>query len=72
MAWGIGWEIVAIKFKIWGWPADCCRLSRLSGVPIEELSFIALMTLCVSTTTIITRDIFLTHHWLKKSKRKTK
>jgi len=65
---GLGWDYYAIHSKIWGWPSTCCALPRVGGLPLEELLFICFSTLFISTITLVVRDIFLTHHWMKKRK----
>ncbi|HEY4964026.1 MAG TPA: hypothetical protein VIH90_04995 [Candidatus Saccharimonadales bacterium] len=67
---GFAWDVLAIHTKIWGWPAACCSLPRVKGLPLEEFFFMALMALNISTVTLIIRDIFLSHHWLKKGKKR--
>lgn len=67
---GIAMDYTAIHYKIWGWSKACCALPRIRGLPIEEFIFMLLMAVTIETVTIITRDIFLTHHWIMKSRKK--
>lgn len=67
---GSAWDYFAILTHIWGWPATCCILPRINGLPLEEVVFIGLFSLYVSTITLILRDVFLAHHWLKQKRRR--
>ena len=63
---GVAWDFFAITTKIWEWPETCCSLPRIAGLPLEETLFIIFVTLLTCTTTLVTRDIYLTHLRHKK------
>ena len=68
MVFGVTWDYYAIWQKIWWWPAKCCSLPRIHGLPLEELLFMCFTSLYLSTLTIVVRDIIKTHRHLKKKR----
>jgi lycopene cyclase domain-containing protein len=66
---GAAWDVFAIKYKIWGWPKECCVLPRISNdLPTEEFLFMVMTGFYTSTMTLVARDIFLNHQKLKRKK----
>ncbi len=63
---GVAWDIAAIRLHIWYWPASCCSLPRVGGLPLEEPLFMAFTTALIATMTLVARDIVRTHHYHKK------
>lgn len=56
---GLIWDYLDIQFKIWGWPSTCCTFPRVAGLPTEEILFMCLAGLNVSTMTLVARHILL-------------
>lgn len=58
---GLLWDIFAIATKMWTWPDGCCVLPRVGPLPLEEVLFIVFVTCLVCTTTLVAREIYLSH-----------